>query len=116
MPNISSAAPPSRGDVGRDRFQAEAIANGFCHIGLVFDDQHTHIERNATRRNISSAYRKTSIPARNTAFLLDSGVCLIALQMRTAGRPARLPVSSPPAVASEQRSIWRGRWHHDLAE
>ena len=29
------------GDVGRDRFQAEAIADGFGQIGLVLNDQHT---------------------------------------------------------------------------
>ena len=30
------------GDVGRDRFEAQAIADGFRHVGLVLDDQHTH--------------------------------------------------------------------------
>ena len=29
-------------DVCRDRFQAEAIANRFRHIGLVLDEQHAH--------------------------------------------------------------------------
>jgi hypothetical protein len=29
-------------DVGCDRFQAQAIADGFCHIGLVLNDQHPH--------------------------------------------------------------------------
>jgi hypothetical protein len=30
------------GDVGRDRFQAKAVADGFGHVGLVLDDQYTH--------------------------------------------------------------------------
>ena len=30
------------GDVGRDRFQPQAVADGFGHVGLVLDDQHTH--------------------------------------------------------------------------
>ena len=29
-------------DVCRDRFQAQAVADGFRHVGLVLDDQHTH--------------------------------------------------------------------------
>jgi hypothetical protein len=33
------------GDVGRDRFQAEAIADGVGQIGLVLDEQHTHASR-----------------------------------------------------------------------
>ena len=45
------------GDVGRDRFQAQPIADGLCHVGLVLDDQHTHA-LDATSRRISSAYRK----------------------------------------------------------
>src|SRR5204863_4062502 len=44
-------------DVGRDRFQAQAVADGFCHEGFVLDDQHTHTI-NATSLRISSAYRK----------------------------------------------------------
>src|SRR5262249_37460756 len=31
------------GDVCRDRCQAQPVADGFCHIGLVLDDQHTHV-------------------------------------------------------------------------
>ncbi len=30
------------GDVRRDRLQAQTIADGFRHIGLVLDDQHAH--------------------------------------------------------------------------
>ena len=30
------------GDVGGDRFQAEAVADGLGHVGLVLDEQHTH--------------------------------------------------------------------------
>ena len=45
------------GDVGRDRLQAQAIADGFGHVGLVLDDQHTHTRTMRTRRRISSAYR-----------------------------------------------------------
>ena len=44
-------------DVGRDRCQAQPIADGLCHVGLVLDDQHTHA-LNATSRSLSSAYRK----------------------------------------------------------
>src|SRR5439155_23099675 len=29
-------------DVCRDRLQAQAIADGFCHVGLILDEQHTH--------------------------------------------------------------------------
>src|SRR5262249_57596069 len=45
------------GDVGRDRLQAQPIADGFRHIGLVLDDQHTHAPMLRARR-ISPAYRK----------------------------------------------------------
>ena len=45
------------GDVGRDRFQAEAIADGFGQIGLVLNDQHTRAPM-VTSRRISPAYRK----------------------------------------------------------
>ena len=30
------------GDVGRDRLQAQAVTDGFRHVGLVLDDQHAH--------------------------------------------------------------------------
>lgn len=33
------------GDIGRDRFQAQAIADGFGQVGLVLDDQDTHESR-----------------------------------------------------------------------
>src|SRR5262249_53092876 len=45
------------GDVGRDRFQAQPIADGLGHVGLVLDDQHTHAH-NGMSRLISLAYRK----------------------------------------------------------
>jgi hypothetical protein len=45
------------GDVGGDRFQTEAIADGSCQIGLVLDDQHAHA-LDAPRRSVSPAYRK----------------------------------------------------------
>jgi hypothetical protein len=32
------------GHVGGDGLQAQAFANGFCHVGLVLDDQHTHTQ------------------------------------------------------------------------
>ena len=32
------------GDVGGDRFEAQAISDGFRHERLVLDDQHTHID------------------------------------------------------------------------
>ena len=44
-------------DVGGDRFQAEPIADGSRHKGLVLDNQHTH-PSNATRSGISSEYGK----------------------------------------------------------
>src|SRR5439155_17759877 len=44
------------GDVGRDRLQTQPVADGFCHIGLVFNDQHTQA-RMLPRRHISPAYR-----------------------------------------------------------
>jgi hypothetical protein len=45
------------GDVGRDRVQAQPVADGLRHIGLILDDQHTHALK-VTSRCISSAYRK----------------------------------------------------------
>jgi zinc D-Ala-D-Ala carboxypeptidase len=45
------------GNIGRDCFQAQPIANGFGHVGLVLDNQHTH-DLDATSRGISSAYGK----------------------------------------------------------
>jgi hypothetical protein len=30
------------GDVCRDRFQAQPVADGLRHVGLVLNDQHTH--------------------------------------------------------------------------
>ena len=45
------------GDVGRDRLQAQPVADGLRHVGLILDDQHTHA-LDATSRYISSAYRK----------------------------------------------------------
>jgi hypothetical protein len=44
-------------DVCRDCFQAEPIADGFCQIGLVLNEQHTHAP-DATSWRISRAYRK----------------------------------------------------------
>ena len=45
------------GDVGRDRFQPQPVADGLRHVGLVLDDQHTHAQTLTTRR-ISPVYRK----------------------------------------------------------
>ncbi len=48
------------GDVGRDRFQAQPIADGLCHVGLVLDDQHTHgpmLRAGAYRRYIENRIR-----------------------------------------------------------
>src|SRR5262249_229228 len=45
------------GDVGRDRFEPQAIADGVGQIGLVLDDQHTRA-RMVTGVHISPAYRK----------------------------------------------------------
>ena len=54
-------------DVGRDRFQAEAVADGFRHIGLVLDEQHTHgpmLRAGACRRHIENHIRagNTTLP------------------------------------------------------
>ena len=54
-------------DVRRDRFQAEAIADGFRHVGLVLDDQHTHapmLRAGAYRRRIENPIRagNTTLP------------------------------------------------------
>ncbi len=46
------------GDIRRDRCQAQAIADGFCQIGLVLNDQHTHTLY-VLSRSISPAYRKS---------------------------------------------------------
>jgi D-alanyl-D-alanine carboxypeptidase (penicillin-binding protein 5/6) len=45
------------GGVGRDRLQAQAVADGFRQKWFVLDGRHTHAI-NATSRRISSAYRK----------------------------------------------------------
>jgi hypothetical protein len=48
------------GDVRRDRFQAEAIADGVRHVGLVLDDQHAHasmLRAGAYRRDIENQIR-----------------------------------------------------------
>ena len=52
------------GDVGRDRFQAQAIANGFCQVGLVLNDQHPHapmLRAGAYRRHIENRIRVGNI-------------------------------------------------------
>jgi hypothetical protein len=45
------------GDVGRDRFQAQPVADGFRQVGLILDDQHTHALE-VTGRCVWPAYRK----------------------------------------------------------
>ena len=55
------------GDVGRDRLQAQAVADGLCHEGLVLDDQHTHppmLRAGAYRRRIENRIRagNTTLP------------------------------------------------------
>ena len=54
-------------DVRRDRFQAQAIADGFRHEGLVLDDQHTHasiLRAGTYRRHIENSIRagNTALP------------------------------------------------------
>jgi hypothetical protein len=47
-------------DVGRDRFQTQAVADGLCHVGLVLDDQHAHasiLGVGAYRRRIQKRIR-----------------------------------------------------------
>ena len=55
------------GDVGGDRFQAQAVADGLGHVGLVLDDQHTHasmLRAGAYRRHIENRIRagNTTLP------------------------------------------------------
>jgi hypothetical protein len=55
------------GDVYRDRFQAQPIADGFCQVGLVLDDQHPHapmLGAGAYRRHIENHIRggNTTLP------------------------------------------------------
>ena len=56
------------GDVGRDRFQAQPIADGLCHVGLVLDDQHAHtpsmLRAGPYRRHIENHIRagNTTLP------------------------------------------------------
>ena len=55
------------GDVCRDRLQAQAIADGVCHIGLVLNDQHTHapmLRAGTYRRRIENRIRagNTTLP------------------------------------------------------
>jgi hypothetical protein len=52
-------------DVCRDRFQAQAIADGFRHIRLVLDDQHTHAS--ILRAGTYRPHIENSIRAGNTA-------------------------------------------------
>jgi hypothetical protein len=54
-------------DVSRDRFQAEAIADGVCHVGLVLDEHHAHapmLRAGAYRRRIENRIRagNTALP------------------------------------------------------
>jgi hypothetical protein len=69
------------GDVCRDRLQAQAVADGLGHVGLVLDDQHTHA-LDATNQRISSAYRKPT-PAQS------SGVTSSTSFSRRASRRSR---------------------------
>jgi hypothetical protein len=54
-------------DVSRDRFQAQAIADGFRHVGLVLNEQHTHApdaRAGVYRRHIENPIRagNTTLP------------------------------------------------------
>ena len=51
------------GDVGRDRFQAQPIADGLCHVGLVLDDQHTHSSGCYESAHIVSVSKAAYVPA-----------------------------------------------------
>ena len=51
------------GDVGRDRFQAEAIADGFGQIGLVLNDQHTRAPMVTSSAHIAGISKTTYVPA-----------------------------------------------------
>ena len=55
------------GDVGRDRLQAQPVADGLRQQGLVLDDQHTHapmLRADAYRRRIENRIRagNTALP------------------------------------------------------
>src|SRR5262249_32263655 len=80
------------GDVGRDRLQAQPVANGLGHVRLVLDDQHTHPlllclapGLDATSRRISSAYRQRHTRRQHGRALTDPMIRMAA----TRGRPRR---------------------------
>lgn len=54
-------------DVRRDRFEAQAVADGFCQIRFVLDDQHAHgsmLRVGTYRRRIENRIRagNTALP------------------------------------------------------
>ena len=60
------------GDVGRDGFQAKAVANGLGHEGLVLDEQHAHTLK-ARDRPVLPTYGKTRTCGQHRA-ALDGGM------------------------------------------
>ena len=84
------------GDVGGDRFQAQAIADGFCQIWLVLDDQHTHTP-SMLRAGTYRPYIENRIRADNTT-LSRLTACPTASQHESplvvSDRPSSLPLSS----------------------
>jgi hypothetical protein len=54
-------------DIGGDRFHAQAITDGFCHVGLIFDDQNTHIQ-SSVRAGTYRRRIKNAISADNITF------------------------------------------------
>ena len=90
------------GDVGRDRLQAQPVADGLGQVGLVLDDQHAHA-LDATSRRISSAYRKPHTRRQHRAAL--TGGMTRTRQSRGPGPPVRC--SSPSACRPPRRRSHR---------
>jgi hypothetical protein len=67
MMNGRLRVAPSVEHEGRNRFQSDAIADGFCHVRLVLDDQHLHapmLPAGTYRQHIENQIRagNTSLP------------------------------------------------------
>ena len=85
------------GDVGRDRLQAQAVADGLRHVGLVLDDQHTHAPMLEPARFVGIS--KTGyVPATARPHGADS-------QARPTGgrRSCRRPAGFVAAIAAARR-------------
>ena len=92
------------GDVGGDRLQAQAVADGLGQIGLVLDDQHTHtssmLRAGTYRRHIENRIR-----AGNTA-LSRLAACPTASQHES--MPSATPQRMPQRMGSGSSSSVAG--------